>query len=56
MDPATATLLASFIRMALTSAFTFAKLNNINPDEVDKIFDDEFAKFKARNPADLPDV
>ena len=56
MDPATATLLVTFIRMALTSAFAFADLNGVDPEEVDRIFDEEFAKVKARNPADLPDV
>ena len=56
MDPATGQLLVMFVRMALTSAFTFAQINGAKPEEIDRIFKEEFQKVKDRKPEDLPDV
>lgn len=54
MDPITASLLIELIKVAISSAYTLAELAGLSDIDREKLFQEEFAKVKARNPADLP--
>jgi hypothetical protein len=49
-------IIIELMRLFISSAFTLAELAKLSDEDRERILTEEFAKVKARHPADLPDI